>query len=396
MALPKFRHPKRLVFLCIVGLLAAALSTAQSASWASMRSTPEAAVDLMPSNGPALERFAFAQLSKNTSDPNDLAAIGRAALLASPSARKALRSEVLLPKAFAILALAETDSDQQLKLLDAFVELDRRETALQGVILQSQVARKDYEETFTTVDRLLRVNPELSEQFFPILMTALQEEQGLDILGELARGDADWVMRFLRFAAQTEDVQPQLAELSRELNLDDKTFNGRLIEGLFGAGRYDEAYELHQTFLARQGQLEIQNVWEEGHPPFGWKLADERGFRAQLERGGNGISVSVSPGNSGLLASRVVRVPEGRSLVAVVEHSLSPVSQLENVRLQLRCGNAAEPFFDRALSNSERRFPVENRPDGCEYIRIRLQARVLTRQSSLLGVIERIDLVPTG
>ncbi len=361
-----------------------------------IRSAPETAVSVMPMNGKAYERLAFNRMTRGVADPADPGLVEEAAISVAPLALKAVAAEPLTPKAHAILLMAERDNTTQARIMEAVNALDRRDPALQGVVLQSQLNATDYNGAFETIDRLLRVNPELTSQFFPVLLVVLQDGDGAVLLADLFRGEPGWMTPFLRFAALEETALPDLLQLRQLIQIEDPTFHGRLIESLFKEGEFQEAYDVHQEFFITDTSSDNSlGDWQAGHPPFSWSLADQAGFRAQIKRNGRGLDISVDSGRSGFLAKKVVRVANEEPFQIAVAHSLSPADQIPSTKLQLRCGNEKEAFFDAPLKAGTAVFRIARRPTDCEFMEVGLYLRVFSGERAVAGAIESIEFSET-
>jgi len=134
-------RPVRLAVSITLGLVLAAALGAQSAGIALTKKAPDTAIAAFPFNGLAYENIAsaiFLATTEATGSPEEGA---KAAL---PWALQAYRLEPLVPKALAILALTEDDPGKRRQILDAALNLNRRESRLQAVVLQQQVRDADY------------------------------------------------------------------------------------------------------------------------------------------------------------------------------------------------------------------------------------------------------------
>ena len=387
------KRPQRLIGATIFGGGLAILMFMQALSGITMKQAPQIATSLMPANGLARERLAFATFGAAATDPTDMAKVAEAANTAAPLAREAIEDEPLLPKAHTILALQISDPEQQAAFLDLATRLNRRDVSLQGVLLQNRVGAEDYAGVFQTVDRILRTSPELSEQFFPILLTAFQDEKGLAEVATLTEEESPWIRRFFLFAVDQPNVLGQLAELRSRSNLDSVLLDQQLIANLAERGDFETARELYSRAIANAGRETTPNSlgWFSDYAPFDWRLTNRSGLRAQIERDGSSLDIRVRAGQSGILADRTFRAPAGNFRISIA-HSLGPVDQLENTRVQLRCGNTQEPFYTGSLSPERMRIDVNARPDGCDYVRFTLYARVMSTERALAGSIDRVEI----
>lgn len=391
----KIKRPQRLVGATILGLGLAVLMLLQALSSITMKQAPQVATAVMPMNGLARERLAFATFGAEATDPTDMAVVIQAAARAAPIAREALADEPLLPKAHTVLALELQDQVEQAAFLDLAGKLNRRDVSLQGVLLQNRVVAEDYAGVFQTVDRILRVNPELSEQFFPILLTAFQDEKGLAEVSTLTEEESPWIRRFFLYAVEQPAVLEQLAELRSRSNLESKLLDQQLIANLADQGDFETASRLYAKAVADAGRPVTPGTldWYSDYTPFDWRLTNRSGLRAQIERDGSSLDVNIRPGQSGILADRKFRAPAGAFRIAIT-HSLGPVDQLENTRVQLRCGNRPEPIYTGTLVPERTTVSIADRPQDCAYVRLTLYARVLSTERGMSGNIESVQVAP--
>ncbi|WP_284123826.1 hypothetical protein [Parerythrobacter aestuarii] len=390
----KINRPQRLVGATLLGLGLAVVMLLQAMSGITYRQAPQLATTLMPMNGLARERLAFAEFGAGATDPTDMASVIQSAISAAPTAREAIADEPLLPKAHAVLALEMQDQGAQAEFLELATNLNRRDVSLQGVLLQNRVSAADYAGVFETVDRILRVNPDLSEQFFPILVQALGDEQGKEQLAGLLRDPPQWLEDFAMFAVENDAAVETLADLRRGSSMDYKYFDARLIARLVAVGDLKTAYETYSSIRdqSAQDQPEASGLWRNQYQPFDWRLANRSGFRAQISRTGNSLDVFVRPGQAGVLAERIVPVAgSGAGMKLTIKHSLDR-SALPMMRVNFLCGNNTQPFRSVEFPASESVISIADRPAQCEFVRMTIYARPGSTGTPIDGAIESVSL----
>ncbi|MBT8389271.1 MAG: hypothetical protein KJP13_06455, partial [Altererythrobacter sp.] len=322
--------------------------------------------------------------------PDDIQDAARGAY---PVALATLYSDPLSPKAHAILALAAEDRAARGEILNAAAKLNRRDLSLQGLLLQDHVAADDYARTIETLDQILRVHPERSQEFFPVLVEALSNAETIPLFAELLDNSSPWHERFLAFAVRQSEALPNLAILRPQIEVENDVVDRRLIAGLAGSGDVAAASTLYQRVtkidasMANQAQLD----WRSDFPPFDWRLVDEPGFRAQQSRNGDAIELSIRPGRGGIIAARLLNAPNGPFRINI-EHRIAPAQQLRDVRLQLVCTNVAEPVFDERFSRQGDGFRIESLPSDCAYLVLAINARAWSGRSALNGTIQSIRI----
>lgn len=386
----------------------AALSGAHALSSASVRNSPELAAAIWPMNGLALERLAYGSfvddVRKALTRPGasageqsaDLAAdlqgkgdeIRRLAGLQHATAVKALAYEPLLPKAHAILALSEADPVRQRQLIDLASRLNRRDSALQGLVLQSKVNSKDYAGTIETLDQILRVNPERGAEFYPLLTKALQQPVTIPAFRELLSRPLPWRDAFLMHAVMDPVAARNLATIRKDIRIDNREFNQALTANLVRNGDLVAAADLYGR-LAKPAASKT-GEWPSDFPPFDWTFANEPGMRAQPSRDGQSLEFTVDPGNGGVLASRLVPRP-AQPFTVRVKHEVASGSSAEDLKLTLTCLGGNGPFFETVLGSGKESFDVRQAP-ACDYMLLAINGRAWTGSEPLNGSLSGVRI----
>jgi hypothetical protein len=407
----------RLIAASVFGVGLSALLAAQAVSSTSTKSAPELAVAAFPANGLAHETLAasiFAgSVSKATAAANEggeanpalpatagaAAPISNdisqaAARLAAGSALQAVRLDPLSPRAHAFLALGQAESGNRDAILEAANALNRRDLTLQSLQLQKHIGAADYSKTITTLDQLLRVHPEYSSEFFPVLVTALANEDTIPLFAQMLDGSAPWHQKFLTFAVRDRSALSNLASLRPDISSADYDFDRRLIIYLVDQGDVETAasiYGLVSGSESRDSQTDGLLDWKAEYPPFEWRFIDQPGFRAQASRAGDEIELFVRPGKGGLIAGRLLPAPTAPFSVRI-EHDVRPASMREDVGVQLICSDSAQIVLNKKLGGESSVFPVAALPDGCDYVALSITARAWTGRSALRGTIQQISI----
>ena len=369
-----------------------ALLAVQAGSSVLTRKQPELSSRLLPVNGLALEQQATRQFMSAVKERDDLVPSAQAA---SPAALSAISRDPLSPKAYAVLAVAEQNSDRKRALLDAASKLNRRDLLLQGLVLEESVAQKNYAATLATLDMILSVHPEQKANFFPILLQALSEKDALPALSGILDQESEWQEDFFKFAVRKPEVLTNLAELRLQRASVSLDVDQRLISGLASAGQLDKAYEVYRAANGQSAPASGKRMildWRARLSPFDWELADEAGFRAQPSATPDKLEVFVRGGKGGVLASRNVRLASG-PVALRINHDLTPPVQVEDVRLQLSCPGAEQPFYDEPLRLGSRDYRIGAKPAACDFVTIAIHARAWTGSSAIRGIINRIEIL---
>ncbi|MEM6907567.1 MAG: hypothetical protein AAF494_02720 [Pseudomonadota bacterium] len=321
------------------------------------------------------------------------AAIVSAARDARPLALSALAADPLLPKAHALLAIASENDATRSEIARMGQALNRRDVTLQGVILQNALAEGDYDATFGAINRILRVSPERSDEFYPVLTDALLQDGAAPALSRLASDPPLWFDGFLLFAVERDASLLRLASVRRDVDVKNADFDRRLVRRLSITGEFATAQEIYRLASASREtpEAEAEHAIRFAYPPFDWDLANEGGLRARPTRDEKAIRFTVRRGRNGTVMQRFIEAPK-ESLQLRIEHDLKLENRIEPARVQASCGWAEQPFFDTDLVASPARYAVPVPSGNCDFVRIRLFARPVLMGAAFSGEIKRFDV----
>lgn len=400
-----------------VALALAFFSGAHALSSVSTRTSPEFALAVFPGNGLAYQEIAYRSFVEGMGiasgpPPSRVGRSGqsvdatqgsggvrledlqRSAMAARGPALTALSYEPLLPKAHVLLALSEKDASRSKQIINLASLLNRRDTVLQRLVLQTRVADGDYPAMIETLDQMLRVRPERGEEFYPVLNEALRQEATIPQFAELLGKPLPWRDRFLDYAVGQPSALPSLAAIRQAIVIDHPVFDQRLIANLANAGDVATAQIIYDfvgqsTFSSASGSREAN--WLADYPPFDWTLADEARFRAQTSDDGRILEFNVAPGNGGVMATKLM-ASRARAFTVTVPADVQPSGALQDMKLILRCWGDAEPFFEKSFAAGTGEFLVENAP-SCQYMQLEITARAWTGSASIGGRLEPVVIV---
>lgn len=381
------RNWPRLIAFAALGIALAFVSGLHTASVVLERTAPQIASQLNPSNGRAIGRDAYLRLATLVADgkSNEEAA---AELL--PLARKAIRLEPLNVRAHVVAAWAAQASQKRQELLNKALKLNRRSRALQGLSLQERTQAGDLNGTIETLDQILRVHPETSAEFFPVLSTALADDQSLATFETILASSPPWQEQFLLRAAATKGSAKNASFLSQRLLIGDEGLDQVVIASLVGEGEW-EAGRKHYDFAYARREQSQTGLFPTTFPPFDWNMADEREMRAQPSRDGSEIELFVKPGNGGNLLNRIVQA-KGAALKLKMEYDIEPSSQLENVRLQAACVASQQVLLDAPLNGGDTQFQAAKPAANCDFVALGIYARVFRGNPAMRGTISRLTV----
>lgn len=386
----------RLVLCATFGIGLSIAVGLHAASMVAARSSPDTALALFPGNGAAKGLVAFNTFSAEATGPADFQ---RAAATVSAQALDTLRSDPSSAKALALLALARPDvSDRHASALSAS-RINRRDLTLQAIVLEAHLAAGDFPEVVETLDQILRVHPDYSSEFFPVLGEAFRDERTLPTFERLLDGSSPWHEKFTTaYAIRHKDLLRSLALLRQSRELGDEEFDSELIFRLARNGNFAEASALYAQLAgsgdsaggaAESGSRTIE--WNAEFPPFDWRLSERADFRAQPSRDGSQLEFFARPGKGGAIAERIVKVPQAPFDLQLDVDADDP-RRAENVRIELNCPGVTQPFVRQKLEQGANTLRVSGAP-GCEDMRIVIKARAFSGQSASRGELSRIELV---
>lgn len=368
-----------------IGLVMIALAVwmgVQTASLVLERKSPEMALQLNPANGKAKGRLAFQDFSLKVAEGTAPEVAARAV---APMARQALRHEPLQPSVHAILALAAGSPEERKRILDPALKLNRRSAALLGTSLQQELAEENLEGVIATLDIILRVHPETSKEFFPVLVGALVDDQSLPMFEQVLESRPPWQDSFLTNASANPAAVSNAAELRRRVSIESANLDAQLVARLAATGQLDAAQE-HYNFLEKRFPRSTDPALRSDYPPIDWKLADSREKRAQLSRDGDTIELFVRAGSGGIVMERILPA-KGSTALVTIKHDIQTSAQLENIGLQAKCAGEtqllmAQNFVDQ-LSTASFELPTST----CDFVNVAIYARVPAVSPALRGSI---------
>jgi hypothetical protein len=212
---------------------------------------------------------------------------------------------------------------------------------------------------------------------------------------ELLSESLPWRERFLVFAVKQPDVLENLAAIRQEIKLDNIEIDRRLIANLARTGDLETAARLYDQIrptYANAAQI-TSTGWSSAFAPFDWTFADEAQFRAQVAKTGGRLEFAVEPGNGGVLASRIIKMPEASFSVSIA-NNVKKLSVLNDLKLRLSCWGQDQPFFEAPFKTSKGMFDNLRAPPKCTYIKLAISARSWTGSSPLYGSLEPVIIKP--
>ena len=196
----------RVLLTAILGVIAAGLSFALTASTLARRANPEMAARMMPINSLALAYQAERLLAEDPLHPK--ADVGKLA-------RSALQLQALNPTALRVLgvvAAARGDERKGRALIFQAQHQSRRDAPAQFWLIEDAVQRGDIRTALVHYDIVLRNKPFSHKILFPILLNALGDPAIRLALRRYIRTDEIWAPQFASYAlANSKDLTSLVA-----------------------------------------------------------------------------------------------------------------------------------------------------------------------------------------
>jgi|TARA_R100000501_G_C2631092_1_gene126894 tetratricopeptide (TPR) repeat protein len=379
-----FPHPFRFAAVLAISVALAGSLAAQSAGIAFTRKASAFALTLFPSN--ALAREELASHALFASDGIVTSELGMQT--AKTWAIQAYRKEPLTPEAHAVLAVTEPNEGIRSEIVSLALEMNRRNSKLQAVILQEQVAAQDYLGAVATLDRILRVRPSKYQELFPILLDVFIRKGAADEFAEILDGTSLWHRAFFQYAVKQPSALLNLLEVRKQVSFENAGLDEALIKNLVAEGEFDAAFDLYEKLKGNSRSYTVSEklVWSSTYSPFEWTYIDQAGFRAQPSLNSDQLEISIRPGKGGVVARRLIEAPE-TPFKLIVEHGMTSRQILEDIDISLRCVGGSLPFFDRSLAEQDDGIQIDSLPSSCSFVEIAIGARAWSGRSSLRAEI---------
>jgi hypothetical protein len=152
---------------------------------------------------------------------------------------------------------------------------------------------QDFDSAYNRLDGILRARPELSYQLFPVLLSQITNEKARAALGKVLTGNPPWRTAFITKVA-SDDTSGTLgyrilSEIRKAKGEVDDEEKRQLIQRLYIAKKYDQAYFIWLDLLSKDSLLKVKNVFDGGFdlPPKGHVFDWNFNFRktARIEVG---------------------------------------------------------------------------------------------------------------
>ncbi|WP_338242943.1 hypothetical protein [Aurantiacibacter hainanensis] len=378
---------RNIVIIAVAALLAI-LAGSQALSNALASREPALAARLSPLAAEASEREAASLVSADTG------ALTIDVSAARGAASRALDRSLLSTEALAILALASPDPDRQAEIMEGALALSRRGRVLNSAAMMTYAETRQVDELLETLNRTLLIYPSQKEAMIPLLIEQLSNDGLVPAFVDLLATEPQWAEDFLVEAAVQDELADNLAAIRLALPRDTQVgyeADRSILRALARVRSYDTAAQLYARILGEESLPPVSGSlgWGNVYSPFHWDVYDRAGRFARVDSDGNALGLTVRSGNGGLLARRLIRLPE-TTTVFQVSHTLD-VRSASHVRLTLQCAQGEGRWSD-TLGPSPTMMRVDQELD-CEYVWLGITARAPAGTVPLSGQITDITVM---
>lgn len=390
--------------LSMVGGIAAALFASSVTLDSAMRdSAPALALRAWPMDGLAkanLARESFQAQAAASADPVN--AIPDAAAIALSKA--AIVTEPLASEAVALIAFGTSNPDRRFALLQSAVKMNRRDAVAQSRLLVEYERRGQADDVFLTINRMLKVHPELQGVYSNALANALIDPNNFGAIERLLKADPKLANIVLRDAANLENAVGAAVRIRRsspQIPMADRNTDRAILSGLLRVNDFASAFSLFDRLKQdRFAQLDDASgaADTDDYPPIDW-IFTESGLLSAQKLADQNISVHIAGGEGGVLGRRLIALPPGEYQAgATITPSASDVGSAV-FRLNLAC---AEPDVQtnqieidlRDPNSASSRFTV---PAGlCRYFWIELYGSASLLPNGVDAVVRDLGLMRMG
>lgn len=205
----------------------------------------------------------------------------------------------------ALLSLVPPMSPSARQLILNLARHSMRNPAIQMAAMGVLIESGNLTETAYRIDAVLRSNPDLQEQIFPILVQNFSGKEGVKALVDTLAQDPDWRLAFLGYLANQPNTEKLCIEVLRGLKstkLPPKILELRYIFGYWikATGNYERSYFVWLDQLTDGDLRFVKGVYDgefSSEPKglyFDWNISNSRNGRASLKlKPGSGVDRSL-------------------------------------------------------------------------------------------------------
>ncbi|GMN14945.1 hypothetical protein [Altererythrobacter sp. MTPC7] len=305
-------------------------------------------------------------------------------------ARTGIIFEPLYGKAIAAATLVNGCHNGGLSLSPEIVAktivLNRRTLVLQAMQLQAQAKTRDIQGALATIERMVIIHPDVSDQFVPVLANSLAQTDDVAQLAQIMDGHPEWMSALIRYSAANLD--PLHVVQVRKSFLDEPNENlvnaDRDAVALLAArGFLPSAWAVYQMSKHFESRSKNELLASDGKVlPFGWNIPNSSQVRARLSPQRDVLMrADLRLAASGPLATQVFSVKEGLFKI-LIDAEIPDGFQME---AKIRCADDKSKGGWLKIEHNAV-VDISGSLSGCRFAALRLHLRSLKkdRRSSIL------------
>lgn len=360
---------------------------------------PGLALGIRPQHASANAHQADARISQNPTHPpiaevraEAVAALRRDPTLASPA------------RDLGLIAAMRGDQARADALFGYSETMSRRDIPTQLWLIERRVAANDVSGALSHYGIALQVAPETSAQLFPVLTSALGQNDLVRPIAELVARGTSWNSDFLYYVNAHATNLPNAARLYFYLRqfraMPDRVQIFGLIARLLQAGDTDVAARVYTMLDPQWRRTDLQAQLDGGFdrqgdmPPFGWDYGPGVGWRGAGPAGARGQVLFLTSPDTGVDSPPVAGVrrllllsPGAYRLTGTVGRSEG--SGAGSIRIELACAPTGAPsVINVRIPQRAGRIDGILRAAGCQQ---QLLSIFVERQSEVSDVTAWLD-----
>ncbi len=234
-------------------------------------------------------------------------------------------------RSLAIVAEAKGNAARATAIMTHALKFSRRDTTANNWQLRQSLAAQDLPKSMRLLDRILREDASLRQQYIPALIAGASQPAGFAAIYPLLLKQPAWEAEFWSMSANQPNIPPELATLRQQLirKRGQKTpmvpflvTDVHLIKNLIRNDQFDAAKSLH-NFLAgnatqsgklgtRSAAVEATSGFVSFDSAFDWQLTSQGDVQSYLDDSGSGIILETGSNSIGVFARHLVKIDGGR------------------------------------------------------------------------------------
>jgi hypothetical protein len=303
-------------------------------------------------------------------------------------AMTAYKHQPLVPGALAVIGAAR--EREKAVFWNAAANISRRDTLLQGLLLNFYVQNKNPDRTIRVLNQILLVRVEQRPAVFAALTQALRDPRSIDTFVDILSSGPNWADGFLAAARYDKEALVNLGIVRERLpdGVIDPSIDRALVDAFASSGQLERAYDLYARLSAQRSS--DTDGWSSEIPPFDWVLVDEPGFRAQVVGGSEQLQLNVARGKGGTFASRIFPA-RSRSLSIRGQHDIESEQQAERLEVAVACAGGGSPFAQANFDGGKITLDAAI-PSDCSFVEIALSGRAWSYGQRITGSIAPLTI----